>query len=305
MKESNKFQEMVFMTDNSQKLIKSLIQFGYDYIGFHPEYSCHCIYTIFKQNRFGYEKPYYGFCNEQDFYDLPDSGYRRNCGQNPKLFLALAALRKDSNQQYQWFTDNEKHFRLYSCEKDTIDYNKWHKMDSEELIRHFADMEPSVVMPSNDLELQQTVNCLEKFGYEEYNNIQRKENTINTVFIFKMYNGLYCYKLYNKDEYYLKQHDKEMKKMKELIAPHLLKPIAPHLRINDCGNNIKSFLAIAAIKNDTDKYQYFKLDEDFRIDNGMCFFKGTSFINYRYQIDKSIKYAHKMLPNEIMSHFNS
>lgn len=68
-----------------------------------------------------------------------------NCEDNQDLFLALAALRKDSDI-HQWFTDGEKwvisdihsllelkgYFQLIK-----FDYSKTHKATAEELIKHF------------------------------------------------------------------------------------------------------------------------------------------------------------------------
>ncbi len=262
MKKSNEFTELIFLNENNPKIIRYLMKLGYNYIGTHPEYSCHCIYTDFKQDKAGHERPYYGFCNEGDVYKLHLSEERNNCGQNTRLFMALAALRKDDNDQYQWFADDIGHFMLNDTDKMDPNY-LWHKMDTEELCRHFADMEPATVKPSDALDMQQTIGCLEEFGYVNYTN--SIENKINSIFIFKdNHNGTYYYKLYGEDEFYPSQHDKEMKKL-----------IDPHIRIINCGKNVKAFLALAALRPDTDKFQYFKLDEDSEYDNNICFFKGT------------------------------
>ena len=291
MKKSNKFQEMLFLNDNTQKIIKYLMKLGYNYIGSHPEYSCHCIYTDFKQDKAGNEKPYYGFCNEGDIYNLHLSEERHDCGQNTRLFMALAALRKDDNDYYQWFADDIGHFMFNDTDKMDPNY-LWHKMDTEELIRHFADMEPATVKPSTALDLQQTIACLEEFGYVDYTGSIKDENTINSIFIFKdNHNRTYYYKLYGEDEFYPRQHDREMKKL-----------IDPHIRIINCGKNVRAFLALAALRPDTDKFQYFKLDDNSVTINGACFLKDTIFMNHQPKLN-SLFHAHKILSGEIISHF--
>ena len=69
-----------------------------------------------------------------------------NCGKNEDLFLAIAALRDDSDI-YQWFTDGEKwvksdihnlvKFKEY-FEEIGFDYHKTHKATVEELIKYFT-----------------------------------------------------------------------------------------------------------------------------------------------------------------------
>ena len=68
-----------------------------------------------------------------------------NCEDNQDLFLALAALRNDSDI-HQWFTDGEKwvisdiHSLLELKEYFQLikfDYSKTHKATAEELIKHF------------------------------------------------------------------------------------------------------------------------------------------------------------------------
>lgn len=83
----------------------------------------------------------YMYSIEED--KLIDSTY--NCVDNEDLFLALAALRDDTDI-YQWFTDGEKwvisdihsllelkgYFKTIK-----FDYSKTHKATAEELIKHF------------------------------------------------------------------------------------------------------------------------------------------------------------------------
>lgn len=86
---------------------------------------------------FGIEEPY-----------LPEecNGYI-HCGFNEELFLAIAALRNDTDK-YQWFTDGDLWFKCGDemCD-ETIDYylneysRKLHKATVNELIEHFKEKE--------------------------------------------------------------------------------------------------------------------------------------------------------------------
>ena len=87
-------------------------------------------WTVEKElNRFVYENPSY-----------------IDCGTNEELFIAIAALRDDSDI-HQLFTDGENwvksdipnliKFKEY-FEGIGFDYNKTHKATVEELIKHFA-----------------------------------------------------------------------------------------------------------------------------------------------------------------------
>ena len=72
---------------------------------------------------------------------------RIDCGTNEELFLAIAALRDDTDK-YQWFTDGDLWFKCGDemCD-ETIEYylNKYgrkiHKATVDELIEHFKTEE--------------------------------------------------------------------------------------------------------------------------------------------------------------------
>lgn len=72
---------------------------------------------------------------------------RIDCGTNEDLFLAIAALRDDTDK-YQWFTDGDLWFKCGDevC-NETIEYylNKYgrkiHKATVDELIEHFKTKE--------------------------------------------------------------------------------------------------------------------------------------------------------------------
>lgn len=66
-----------------------------------------------------------------------------NCGTNEELFLAIAALRDDTDK-YQWFTDGKDWFfcqylkvGMHYQDKPEILFDKWHKASVDELIEHF------------------------------------------------------------------------------------------------------------------------------------------------------------------------
>ena len=74
-----------------------------------------------------------------------------DCETNEDLFLALAALRDDSDI-FQWFTDGEGNWRFSHCHTwmmgecmannfevpDWLDNTKWHKATPNELIKYFS-----------------------------------------------------------------------------------------------------------------------------------------------------------------------
>lgn len=70
-----------------------------------------------------------------------------NCGVNENLFLAIAALRDDTDK-FQWFTDSY-HWEI--CPDEVAYINAWidkyesspHKATVEELIEHFKEKEVS------------------------------------------------------------------------------------------------------------------------------------------------------------------
>lgn len=53
-----------------------------------------------------------------------------DCGENEELFLAIAALRDDTDYM-QWFTDGNNWYKNKICDKH------YHKATVEELIEHF------------------------------------------------------------------------------------------------------------------------------------------------------------------------
>lgn len=78
-------------------------------------------------------------------------------------------------------------------------------------------------------------------------------------------------------------------------------------RCIDCGTNEKLFLAIAALRDDTDENQWFVMDVDvyLNISRG-DWFKGTD-INGGYHVGKQIEpfYCHKAIVEELIEHFKN
>lgn len=80
------------------------------------------------------------------------------------------------------------------------------------------------------------------------------------------------------------------------------------LKSIDCGENISLFLAIAAMRDDTDKNQYFVHDEEIRwINQGAYIPKGSLFKSlvdkYPLDPDNTIPKFHRATVNEIITHF--
>ena len=79
---------------------------------------------------------------EYDLKNMPDFKNAIDCGTNEELFLAIAALRDDSDN-LQWFTDGNGYWQLCigKFRYPNIAYEKVHKATVEELIEHFKDKE--------------------------------------------------------------------------------------------------------------------------------------------------------------------
>ena len=71
----------------------------------------------------------------------PKNGEYIDCGDNEELFLALAALRDDSDF-YQWFTDGKSWYQDKVNDIEVLKYGAgkpidFHKATVEEIIEHF------------------------------------------------------------------------------------------------------------------------------------------------------------------------
>ena len=74
----------------------------------------------------------------------PKNGEYIDCGTNEELFLALAALRDDSDYM-QWFTDGKKWFKFSGIVQNGFIIDKethllYHKATVEEIVEHFKDI---------------------------------------------------------------------------------------------------------------------------------------------------------------------
>lgn len=92
-----------------------------------------------------YDRDIHLYENSYHFRDSTLYGITNNidCGTNEDLFLALAAMRDDSDYM-QWFTDGEKWFQNKQNDIEVIHYGagnpiNFHKATVEELIEHFKE----------------------------------------------------------------------------------------------------------------------------------------------------------------------
>ena len=133
------FTQKCFIRKNTPEIRKRLDEIGRAFIeNGHGEWRIHV------------DKNEYLFCGDEQFCDdriyyyigrvcKPIEGI--DCGTNEELFLAIAALRDDTDKN-QWFTDGE-HWNLCNDQDWAINYDRWipsiyfHKATVEELIKHF------------------------------------------------------------------------------------------------------------------------------------------------------------------------
>ena len=135
------FIQPCFIRKNTPKLRKKLEELGYKPFG-SVKYEWDTGWGLSTDNRLGEFESFDNNgleniikCESPDYEDSID------CGINEELFLALAALRDDSDYM-QWFTDGEKWFQNKQNDTDVIRYGagnpiNFHKAIVEELIEHF------------------------------------------------------------------------------------------------------------------------------------------------------------------------
>ena len=133
-----------FIRKNTEQLIYKLYKLGYEY--YRPLDNFKNVCTNFGKN-IDLD------CNESDRYviDAFDDGYISqfnkimiDCGTNEELFLAISALRDDSDK-HQWFTNDVFWIKCSQIDlKHELDNNyeefcvaDFHKATVEELIKHF------------------------------------------------------------------------------------------------------------------------------------------------------------------------
>lgn len=128
-----------FIRKSTYKLRKKLDELGYRLFGAELNKDL-CIFT-------GLE---YGLYNIEFFSNIPhpDETDSVDYGTNEELFLAIAALRDDTDK-YQWFTDGDKWiqcpeilFSTYWVYNDVdVNLDAIHKATVDELIEHFKTKE--------------------------------------------------------------------------------------------------------------------------------------------------------------------
>jgi hypothetical protein len=138
-----------FIRKNTQELRRGLKELGY--FNNSPQWTNNCsIIWAYQYPMKGFDTPNYVIA---DSFDIPFDKHSAlcgkfiDCGTNEELFLAIAALRDDTDK-YQWFTDGDLWFKCGDevC-NETIEYylNKYgrkiHKATVNELIEHFKTKE--------------------------------------------------------------------------------------------------------------------------------------------------------------------
>ena len=128
-----------FIRKSTYKLRKKLDELGYRLFGAELNKDL-CIFT-------GLE---YGLYSIEFFSNIPhpDETDSVDYGTNEELFLAIAALRDDT-EKYQWFTDGDKWiqcpeilFSTYWVYNDVdVNLDAIHKATVDELIEHFKTKE--------------------------------------------------------------------------------------------------------------------------------------------------------------------
>jgi len=147
------FTTAAFIRKNTPELRKKLEKLGYKSVSLIEDRPC--LFTA------SYLNAYHSIPPEWFDDDNPHTTYncagRIDCGTNEELFLAIAALRDDTNEN-QWFTNGEEwayHPKTECCSpcntvyrtlafdyipKDTNMVN-YHKATVKELIEHFKEKE--------------------------------------------------------------------------------------------------------------------------------------------------------------------
>ena len=146
------FTTSCFIRKNSKELQKKLANIGYDIcrcVNFEKVEWLHTLPingTVHGKGYFDEEMEFHDWTVEKELnrFVIGNPTYI-DCGENEDLFLAIAALRDDSDI-HQWFTDGENwvksdihnliKFKEY-FEGIGFDYHKTHKATVEELINHF------------------------------------------------------------------------------------------------------------------------------------------------------------------------
>ena len=139
-----------FIRKNTQELRRGLEELGYSKN--YPEWTVDCsIIWAYQYPIKGFDTPSYVIA---DSFDLPFDKHSAlcgkfiDCGTNEELFLAIAALRDDTDKN-QWFTDGDKwilcpeiKFSTYWVYNDIdVNIDIVHKATVDELIEYFKEKE--------------------------------------------------------------------------------------------------------------------------------------------------------------------
>lgn len=139
-----------FIRKNTPELRKKLKELGY--FNYSPQWTNNCsIIWAYQYPMKGFDTPVYVIA---DSFDLPFDKHSAlcgefiDCGTNEELFLAIAALRDDTDK-YQWFTDGDKwilcpaiKLSAYMVYNDIdVNIDTVHKATVDELIEHFKTEE--------------------------------------------------------------------------------------------------------------------------------------------------------------------
>jgi hypothetical protein len=135
-----------FIRKNTQELRRGLEELGYSKN--YPKWTDDCsIIWAYQYPMKGFDTPNYVIA---DSFDIPFDKHSAlcgkfiDCGTNEELFLAIAALRDDTDKN-QWFTDGDKwilcpeiKFSTYWVYNDVdVNLDVIHKATVNELIEHF------------------------------------------------------------------------------------------------------------------------------------------------------------------------
>jgi hypothetical protein len=135
-----------FIRKNTPELRKKLKELGY--FNYSPQWTNNCsIIWAYQYPMKGFDTPNYVIA---DSFDVPFNKHSAlcgkfiDCGTNEELFLAIAALRDDTDKN-QWFTDGNKwilcpeiKFSTYWVYNDVdVNLDVIHKATVNELIEHF------------------------------------------------------------------------------------------------------------------------------------------------------------------------
>lgn len=132
------FTTAAFIRRNTPELRKKLEELGYNCSSLRRDRSCLCTAAYLNV----YHSIHPEWLDNEDIRKTNDI----DCGTNEDLFLAIAALRDDTDKN-QWFTDGDLWFK---CGDETVEYHlnhlnecgrKIHKATVDELIEHFKTKE--------------------------------------------------------------------------------------------------------------------------------------------------------------------